>query len=104
MASIEEALDYLPETLRVWIDEIVVGNDVGLKRTSIGQAIMQAAHPGVLIALLQLGIGVQLHHHFASKFVINSFNKHGFRCSYQEVTRLERNAAKVHGTDLPCQK
>ena len=65
--------------------------------------IMQAAHPRVLIALLQLGIGVQLHHHFASKFVINSFNKHGFRCSYQEVTKLERNAAKVHGTDLPCQ-
>ena len=54
----------------------------------------------VLIAPLQLGLRVQLHHHFAS---INSLNKHDFCCSYQEVTKFERNAAKVQGTDLPCQ-
>ncbi len=27
-----------------------------------------------LLALLQVGLGVQLHHHFSSHFLVNTFN------------------------------
>ena len=41
-----------------------------MKIASIGQAIMQAARPQVLLAPLQFGLGVQMHHHFGSCFLI----------------------------------
>ena len=41
-----------------------------MKIASIGQAIMQAARPQVLLAPLQFGLGVQMHHHFRSCFLI----------------------------------
>ena len=48
-----------------------------------------------------LGIAVQLHHHFSSKFVIDSLNSHGFCSSYSEVQRFETSAATSQGTDIP---
>ena len=30
-------------------------------------------------------MGVQLHHHFASRFLIDSLHQHGFCCSYREL-------------------
>ena len=48
-----------------------------------------------------LGIAVQLHHHFGSKFVIDSLNSHGFCSSYSEVQRFEMSAAMSQGTDIP---
>ena len=44
---------------------------------------------------------MQLHHHFASKFLIETLHKHGFCCSYKEVATYERSAAVTRGTDLP---
>ena len=54
------------------------GKGCGRKRVSIGQAIMQAARPRVLLAPLQIGLGVQLHHHFVSRFRIDSLHRLGF--------------------------
>ena len=51
---------------------------------------------------LQVGLGVQLHHHFASRFLIDSLHQHGFCCSYQEVHKFERNAVVSQRTDVPC--
>ena len=68
---------------------------------SIGQAIMQATWPLVLLVPLQFGLGVQLYYHFASRFFIGSLHHHGFCCCYQEVQRFEQNAAQSHGTDIP---
>ena len=62
------------------------------KNGSIGQAIIQAARPRVIIAPLRLGLGVQMHHHFASRILIDSLYAHGFCCSYSEVQRYERSA------------
>ena len=62
---------------------------------------MQAARPRVLLAPLQVGLGVQIHHHFASRFLIDSMHHHGFCCSYEEVHKFGRNAALSHGTDIP---
>ena len=62
---------------------------------------MQAARPRVLLAPLQVGLAVQLHHHFSSRFLIDSLHKHGFCSSYREVARFEQNAAVNQGTDIP---
>ena len=42
MASNDEAINFLPETLRVFLKTLMYGNDVDVKLASIGQAIMQA--------------------------------------------------------------
>ena len=93
-------LHFLPDTLRVLLEGLFVGKDVHMKIASIGQAIMQAVRPRVLRAPLQIGLGVQLHHHYASRFLIDSLHSHGFCCSYQEVRQFERNAALSQGTDI----
>ena len=62
---------------------------------------MQAARPRVLLASIQVGLGIQLHHHFASRFLIDSLRRHGFCCSYQEVQRFGKNAAVHQGTNIP---
>lgn len=59
------------------------------------------SRPRVLLAPLQFGLGVQLYHHFSSRFLINSLHHHGFCCSYQEVQQFEHNAAQSHGTGIP---
>ena len=68
---------------------------------SIGQAMMQAIRPMVLLAPLQFGLGVQLYHHFASQFLVDSLHHHGFCCSYQEVQQFEQSAGQSHGTGIP---
>jgi len=55
--------------------------------------VIHCVRPRVIIAPLQLGLGVQLHHHFASKFIIDTLFNLGFCSSYNEVTRFERSAA-----------
>jgi hypothetical protein len=70
--SEEDCIQFLPETLRVFLEGLFVGKYVKMKVASIGQAIMQACRPRVLLAPLQIGLGVQLHHHFASRSLIDS--------------------------------
>ena len=61
---------------------------------------MQAGKPRTIIAPLQLGLAVQMHHQFASKFLIESLFQLGFCSSYSEVQRYERSAAETQGTDI----
>ena len=42
-----------------------------------------------------------MHHHFASRFLIDSLNAHGFCASYSTVKKYERSAAVTQGTDIP---
>ena len=42
-----------------------------------------------------------MHHHFASRFLIDTLHGHGFSCSYTEVQRYERNAAVTQCIDIP---
>jgi hypothetical protein len=51
-----------------------VGASTSLQVASIGQAIMQRVRPKAIIAPLKLGLAVQMHHHFASKFLIETLN------------------------------
>ena len=68
---------------------------------SFGQAIIQATRPRVIIAPLQIGLGVQMHHYFGPKFLINSLNSHGFCSSYTEVKKYEVSAADAQGNEVP---
>ena len=99
--SQEKCYNFLSTSVKVFLEGIIMGKDVDLKRASIGQAIMQAARPRVLLAPLQIGLGVQLHHHFASRLLIDSLHRLGFCCSYQEVQRFGKNAAVTQGTCIP---
>ena len=55
----------------------------------------------MLLAPLQIGLAVQLHHHYASHFLVDSLHPLGFCCSYQQVQEFERSATFSHGTDIP---
>ena len=101
MVSIEKSLEFIPDLLRLFLCTLFVGKDVELQIASVGQAIVQATRPRVILAPLQLDLGVQMHHHFVSKFLIDSVHAHGFCSSYQIVQKYERSAAASHGTDIP---
>ena len=96
----EKNVDFLPATLKIFLEGILVGKD-NVKLASIGQAIVQAARPRVILAPLQVGLAVQLHHNFASRFLIDTLHRHGFCSSYQEVQMFNQNAALDQGTDIP---
>ena len=101
MSDIEEALTFIPNLLQTLLRTLFVGKDVSLKLASIGQAILQAVRPRVVMAPLKLGLGVQMHHHFSSKFLIDFLNSHRFCASYKTVKTYERNDAVAQGTDIP---
>ena len=85
MAPSEAALEFIPDSLKTFLKIVFAGKDV--KLASIVQAIMEAARPRVLMTPLLIGMGVQMHHHLESKFLIESLNSHDFSCSYDEVKR-----------------
>ena len=101
LSSVDEAISFLPESQQLMLRVLFPSQSAQVKLASLGQSIMQATRPRILLAPLQVGLGVQLHHHFASKFLIDSLNKHGFCCSYSEVLKFSRNAAVTQGTDIP---
>ena len=60
MSSFEIVISFLPESLIVLPDILIVGVGKKLKIAPIGQAIMQATRPRVLIAPLQLGLAASI--------------------------------------------
>jgi hypothetical protein len=62
---------------------------------SIGHAIVQAARLR-LTAPPQLSLAIQMHHHFGSRFLIDSLHQHGFCSSYIEVQKFEKRAAATN--------
>lgn len=101
LASVEKACEFLPESLRIFLQLLFTSVDSKVKMASIGQAIFQSTRPRVILAPLQVGLGIQLHHHFASRFLIDTLHKLGFSCSYSEVTKFERSASVNDGTEVP---
>ena len=99
--EIDECREFVPESLRLLLQCLFSGTKTDVKVASLGQAITQATRPRSLIAPLQLSLGIQLHHQFGSRFLIDSLNQHGFCASYAEITRFERSSAVSGGTDIP---
>ena len=73
----ETNANFLPKTLKLFLEGIIVGKD-NVKLASIGQAVIQAAQPRVIIAPLHVCLAVQLHHNFASRFLIDTLHCYGF--------------------------
>ena len=95
LESLEAGIDFLPDTLKALLEGLLfLESQSGFNWTSYNAS-------KVLLPPLQFGLGMQLYHHFASRFLINSLHHHGFCCSYKEVYKFERNAAHSHGTDIP---
>ena len=55
----------------------------------------------MIISLLQIGLAIQMHHHFGSKFLIDTLNSHGICSSYSEVRMYEKSAAVSQREDIP---
>ena len=91
--SLESSLWHIPPSLRCMIQQLFIGKDTRRKQASIGQAIVQAVRPRAVLAPLQLGLAVQMHHHFRSRFLIDNLAAMGYCSSYSEVQRFEENAA-----------
>ena len=100
-------LDFIPASLQFLLQHLFVGKDTSRKVAGIGQAVVQAVRPRAVIAPLQLGVAVQMHHLYRSQFLIDSLSTMGFALSYPEVQRFEMNTPDVLGSDMdilvsPC--
>ncbi|XP_045199496.1 uncharacterized protein LOC123553863 [Mercenaria mercenaria] len=98
--SLESNLKYVPESLQIFLNKIIDNKQGEKKIASIGQAIVQAACPRSVIAPLQIGLGVQVHHLVGSKMLLESLHSLGFCSSYQEVLKYESCAAVTQGTTI----
>ncbi len=99
LADKEKAIEYLPESLRIFLRTVMSGQNVDLKIATIGQALMQAARPRVLVAPLQIGLGTALHHHFGSRFLIDLLYSLGLCSAYGEVKKFEKCASVINMLD-----
>ena len=82
------------------LQHLLVGKDTRQKQASIGQAIIQGTRPRTVLALLQIGLAVQMHHHFRSRFLIDNLFALGFCSSFSDVQRFEENAAATAAPDV----
>ena len=98
--NISNGLAYLPPMVCMFCTKLFVGTNIDTKVSAIGQSIIQAVRPRAVIAPLQIGLSIQMHHHFRSKYLIETLNSLGFCSSYKEVLSFERNAAMTTGVDL----
>jgi len=64
------ALDFIPASLRFLLQHLFVGKDTSRKVAGIGEAVVEAVRPRALIAPLQLGLAVQMHHLYRSRLTI----------------------------------
>ena len=77
-----------------------MGKDTRRKVASIGQSIIQAVRPRAVLAPLQIGLAVQTHHLYHSKFIIDTLCEMGFCSLSGEVLRFEKNAADCVAPDM----
>lgn len=99
ISDLDRNIAFVPKSLKLLLRQTFSENNADHKNASLGGAIMLAARLKV-IAPLQTGLAVQMHHLFGSKFLIDSFNRHGFCASYTEVKKFETSAVVSQGTDI----
>ena len=80
MSNVDGNLDYTPVSLKVFLEQLFSGKDTKKKVGAIAHAMMKAARPRRLMPSLQVGLAIQLHHNFASRFLIDTLHEMGF-CS-----------------------
>ena len=65
----DSVLESLPESLQYLCSEMFVGKQNERKVAAIGQSIMQCVRPRAIVAPLQIGLAVQMHFHFRSRYL-----------------------------------
>lgn len=93
LADVKKQSDFVPTMLSDFLVGVTQLKKQDLKVVAIGQAIVQAARPRAILAPVQIGLGIQMHHHFGSKHLIQTLNKLGFCSSYTEVLKFKLCAA-----------
>ena len=99
MEDSKETLKFPAPPLLTFLKVMMIGKDTGLKLASIGQAIMEATHPRVMRVSLQFAFVMQMSTAFASRFLVNSLNKHGFSCFSTKnwyIATNQRQGCTVH--------
>ena len=86
--AIENHRNYIPETLRQFLEQVIRKKDASLKISVIGQALVQNTRPNTVIAPLQVGLAVQMHRTFGSRFLTDTLSHLGFCTSYTEVRKF----------------
>ena len=71
----DDSINFLSESLKILLEGLIMGKDVQTQIASTGQALMQSARPRVLLAPLQIGLGVQLHQQHISRHGDDSHHK-----------------------------
>lgn len=79
---------FLPPLLQTFLT-CVTSNP--LKRSALGQCLVQAARPRTMLAPLLLGLAVELDHLYGSSSLITHLSRFGFCLSYDEVTRYKQS-------------
>ncbi|KAK3787733.1 hypothetical protein RRG08_013221 [Elysia crispata] len=101
VGDLDANMNYLPASLTLFLYTLMCKKkETKLKTASIGQDMVQAMRPNILIPPLQIGIGVQLHHLHGSRALIDLLHSLGFCLSYHEIQCFEQRAASSQGTDL----
>lgn len=100
ISSTANNLAFLPDSLQLLLRELFVGKELDSKIAAIGQAIMQAVRPRIILAPLQIGLGVQMNHLYGSRFLVETLYSMGFACSYSEVLKYQSNAAMSQNVAL----
>ena len=85
----EEQISFLPEALRAFLADVFKGKELFIKVAAIGKAIIQNTRPSTVLAPLQVGLGVQMHKVFGSRFLVDTLNHLGFSVSYTEVRKFD---------------
>ena len=98
--SVASCLDFLTPSLRSLLESLITSAGSDTKIAFLGQSLMQQVRPRSLIVPLPIALGVTLHHHFASRFLVDLLSKSGYITSYSEVQRFERNAALAKGSRI----
>ena len=98
--KLDSALSFILTSLRTALETLFIGKDARHKVVAVGHAIIQAVRPRAVIALLQVGLAVQIHHLYRSKFIVDTLHEMGFCSSYKEVIRFEKNAADCVEPDV----
>lgn len=101
ISSVDKNLEFVPESLQLFLQDILSEKNTNLKVSSLDQAVIQGSRPRSIISPLQIALGVQLHHCFASRFLIETLFNLGFCSSYPEVQKFETSAALAKGIDIP---
>ena len=60
---------------------------------SLGHTLIQLIRPVAAMAPSQVGLGIQLHHHFRSRYLIDTLNTLELCAFYDEMLRFNLNAA-----------